>query len=69
VRVPLRLAPGTACDAFCVLTSLMPGTLPAGAESDGTLRVHCLDLAEDVPAQISADEVAFLATLGRNGHG
>jgi multicomponent Na+:H+ antiporter subunit E len=69
LRVPLRLAPGTARDAFCTLASLLPGTLPAGVDPDGTLRIHCLDLAQYVAAQIGADEAAFLATLGRSRNG
>ena len=62
---PLRLAPGPARNAFCTLASLLPGTLPAGSEPDGALRVHCLDLGQDVPAQMSAEEAIFLAALGR----
>jgi multicomponent Na+:H+ antiporter subunit E len=38
-----RLPPGGARDAFCALASLMPGTLPADTNEDGTLLVHCLD--------------------------
>jgi multicomponent Na+:H+ antiporter subunit E len=69
VSVPLRLAPGTARDAFCAQASLLPGTLPASPGPDGALRVHCLDLAQDVRAQMRADEARFLAVLGRAGDG
>ena len=65
VRVPLRLAPGAARDGFCVLASLLPGTLPVGADPDAALRVHCLDDGQDVAAQMSAEETMFLATFGR----
>jgi multicomponent Na+:H+ antiporter subunit E len=64
VRVPLRVAPGVARNAFCALASLMPGSLPAGSDN-GALRVHCLDLGQDVPAQMSTEETIFLAALGR----
>ena len=59
------VAPGPARNAFCTLASLLPGTLPAGSEPDGALRVHCLDLGQDVQAQMSAEEAMFLAALGR----
>lgn len=67
VRVPLRLAPGTARAAFCTLASLQPGTLPVGAEQDGALRVHCLDLGQDVRSQMSAEEARFLAARSSDG--
>ena len=64
VHVPLRIAPGVAQSAFCTFASLMPGTLPAGS-GNGSLRVHCLDVGQDVPAQMSTEEGMFLAVLGR----
>lgn len=64
VRVPLRVGPGVARNAFCALASLMPGSLPAGSDN-GSLRVHCLDLGQDVPAQMSTEQRMFLAALGR----
>jgi multicomponent Na+:H+ antiporter subunit E len=64
VRCPLRLRPGVARDGFCTLASLLPGTLPVGSDPDRALRVHCLDVGQDVAAQMSAEETAFLATLG-----
>jgi multicomponent Na+:H+ antiporter subunit E len=66
VRVPLRVAPGVARNAFCAFASLMPGTLPAGTDNDA-LQVHCLDVGQDVPAQMGAVEGIFLAALGRAG--
>jgi multicomponent Na+:H+ antiporter subunit E len=64
VRCPLRLAPGMARSAFCALSSLLPGTLAAGSEPDGALCVHCLDVGQDVPAQLGAEEAGFVAALG-----
>ena len=61
---PLRLAPGPARSAFCAFSSLLPGTLVAGSERDGTLSVHCLDVGQDVPAQMRAEEAAFRAAAG-----
>jgi multicomponent Na+:H+ antiporter subunit E len=63
-RCPTRLAPGPARDAFCTIASLLPGTLPVGADPSGALLVHCLDLRQDVPAQMAAEEAAFVAAIG-----
>jgi multicomponent Na+:H+ antiporter subunit E len=69
VRCPLRLAPGPAQSAFCAFSSLLPGTLVVGSEPDGALCVHCLDLGQDIPAQMRAEETAFLAAAGRPADG
>jgi multicomponent Na+:H+ antiporter subunit E len=61
---PLHLAPGPARSAFCAFSSLLPGTLVAGSERDGTLSMHCLDVGQDVPAQMRAEEAAFRAAAG-----
>jgi multicomponent Na+:H+ antiporter subunit E len=64
-RCPTRLAPGLARDAFCTIASLLPGTLPVGdADPSGALLVHCLDVGQDVPAQMAEEEAAFVAALG-----
>jgi multicomponent Na+:H+ antiporter subunit E len=63
-RCPLGLAPGSARSAFCAYSSLLPGTLVAASEQDGALRLHCLDVDQDVPAQMRAEEAAFLAAAG-----
>jgi multicomponent Na+:H+ antiporter subunit E len=64
VTVSPRLPPGTARDAFLALASLMPGTLPADTNEDGTLLVHCLDMDQPVAAQMAADEELFTRALG-----
>src|SRR5262245_46940146 len=43
VLFPIHLARGPARSAFCIVESLLPGTLPAGSNESGTLVVHCLD--------------------------
>jgi multicomponent Na+:H+ antiporter subunit E len=69
VLCPTRLVPGVARDAFCAIASLLPGTLPAGSEP-GALLVHCLDVGQDVPAQMADEEAMFVAALGRtSGNG
>jgi multicomponent Na+:H+ antiporter subunit E len=58
-----RLPPGNARDAFCALASLMPGTLPADTNADGTLLVHCLDIDQPAAAQLAVEEAVFMRTL------
>jgi multicomponent Na+:H+ antiporter subunit E len=64
VRCPVRVRSRSARSAFCAFLSLMPGTLVAGAERDGELLVHCLDVRQDVAEQLRVDEDAFLAVGG-----
>jgi multicomponent Na+:H+ antiporter subunit E len=64
VLCPTRLPPGSARSAFRALASLLPGTLPAGTDGGGALRVHCLDVGQDVPAQMAAEEAVFVTALG-----
>jgi multicomponent Na+:H+ antiporter subunit E len=72
-RLPLRpgfviysakLPPGPALNAFCALTSLAPGTLPAGPNDSGAILVHCLDVGQPVVSQLAADERLFARALG-----
>ena len=65
VRFPTPLAPGLARTAFCTFSSLLPGTLPAGTDQGGALRIHCLDVGQDVRAQMRTEQTMFLAALGR----
>jgi multicomponent Na+:H+ antiporter subunit E len=58
-----RLPPGIARDAFCALASLMPGTLPADTNADGTLLVHCLDIGQPASAQLAVEEARFMRAL------
>ncbi|MGH7786099.1 MAG: Na+/H+ antiporter subunit E [Candidatus Binatia bacterium] len=50
-----RLPPGSARTTFVTLTSLFPGSVPAG-EENGLLLYHCLDLDQPVAAQLAAEE-------------
>jgi multicomponent Na+:H+ antiporter subunit E len=58
-----RLPPGNARDAFCALASLMPGTLPADTNPDGTLLIHCLDIDQPAAAQLAVEEARFMRAL------
>jgi multicomponent Na+:H+ antiporter subunit E len=64
VTYPLRLPPGGAQSAFCAFSSLLPGTLPTGANEDGALLIHCLDVDQPVAANIAAEEALFMRALG-----
>jgi len=64
VSHPLRLPPGPARGVFCALTSLLPGSVPSGADERGALVVHCLDVAQPVAAQLAADEARLARALG-----
>jgi multicomponent Na+:H+ antiporter subunit E len=72
-RLPLRpgfvvyrasLPPGPALHAFCALTSLAPGTLPAGPNESGAIVVHCLDVDHPIAADLAADERLMGEALG-----
>jgi multicomponent Na+:H+ antiporter subunit E len=73
-RMPLRpgfvvyrpsLPPGPSRNAFCTMASLLPGTLPCGADENGDLVIHCLDVEQPVAEQFAAEEAIFVnAFLG-----
>jgi multicomponent Na+:H+ antiporter subunit E len=56
---------GTARDGFCSWVSLLPGTLPMGAQPDGTLLIHCLDTNQPIAAQLAAEEERYISAFGR----
>jgi multicomponent Na+:H+ antiporter subunit E len=64
VVCPLRLPAGGQRNAFCALSSLMPGTLPTGTDEQGALLVHCLDTRQPVAANLSAEEQLFMRVVG-----
>jgi multicomponent Na+:H+ antiporter subunit E len=63
VTYPVRLPPGTARNAFVTLTSLLPGTVPAGNDG-GRLVYHCLDVDQPVVSQLAAEETALSRAVG-----
>ena len=67
IAARLRLAPGFARDAFCAIASLLPGTLLTGFEHDDDQKVyvHGLDIRQPIAAELSAEETAFMRTIGR----
>ena len=64
VACPLRLPPGAERNAFCALSSLMPGTLPTGTNEEGALLVHCLDTSQPVAANLKTEELLFMRAIG-----
>jgi multicomponent Na+:H+ antiporter subunit E len=64
VVCPLRLPEGGQRSAFCAFASLMPGTLPTGANERGELLVHCLDTSQPVAANLEAEELLFMRAVG-----
>jgi multicomponent Na+:H+ antiporter subunit E len=70
-RLPLRpgfvtyrvgFPPGAARNIFTTLTSLLPGTVPAG-DDGAALVYHCLDIDQPVVSQLAAEEAALSRAL------
>lgn len=55
-----RLQWAGARNAFCALSSLLPGTLPAGSDDHGSLSIHCLDVDQPVADDLAEEEGLFL---------
>jgi len=62
VLYPVRFPPGSARNTFAALTSLLPGTVPAG-ERKGQIIYHCLDIDQPVAAQLAAEETALARAM------
>ncbi len=56
--------PGTRRNAFCAVTSLLPGTLPSGPTAEGGLLIHCLDQTQPVTDQLAVEEALLARTFG-----
>jgi multicomponent Na+:H+ antiporter subunit E len=62
VTCATRLPPGRARNEFASITSLMPGSVPAGDQPDGVV-FHCLDTDQPVAKQIAAEEALLARVL------
>jgi multicomponent Na+:H+ antiporter subunit E len=51
-------------DAFCTMTSLLPGTLPVETRADGTILIHCLDTRLPIAEQLKDEEALFARATG-----
>ncbi len=65
VVCPCRVPEGTSRDVFLAISSLVPGSLPAGIEH-GRVIIHCLDINQPVAAQLAENEKQFLKVLGKD---
>ena len=69
VNYPVRLPPGPTRNTFTTLTSLLPGTVPAGYQN-GQIVYHCLDIKQPACWQGSAEVPHRSCTsLDRRGRG
>jgi multicomponent Na+:H+ antiporter subunit E len=64
IAYPVRLPEGPARAGFAAFTSLVPGTLPVGSDTEGRLIYHCLDLDLPVTAGLAVDEALLTRSLG-----
>jgi multicomponent Na+:H+ antiporter subunit E len=64
VIYPARLRAGMGREVFCTLTSLLPGTVPAGSDDSGSLVIHCLDVRQPVAATLAVEEVLLMRAIG-----
>ena len=55
VKCPLNFPPGFARNTFSSITSLLPGSVPAG-DDDGVLVYHALDVTQPVVDQLCEEE-------------
>ncbi|WP_426608780.1 Na+/H+ antiporter subunit E [Bradyrhizobium sp. McL0616] len=62
VAYPTRLSRGIRQNVFTTLTSLLPGTVPAG-EENGQIIYHCLDVTQPIVADLAAEEAALVRAL------
>jgi multicomponent Na+:H+ antiporter subunit E len=62
VDYPVGLPRGPARNAFELIASLMPGSLPSG-ETEDTIQFHCLDTRQPVLEQLAAEERAYARAL------
>ena len=62
VDYPVGLPRGPARNAFELIASLMPGSVPSD-ETQGTIEFHCLDTRQPVVEHLAAEERAYARAL------
>jgi multicomponent Na+:H+ antiporter subunit E len=62
VEYPVGLPRGAARNAFELIASLMPGSVPAN-DTNHTIEFHCLDTRQPVVEQLAAEERAYAKAL------
>ncbi len=68
IRYRVALPRGAARNAFTMLMSMLPGTVPTGPDEHDALVVHCLDVSQPVAAQLAAEE-AMINEIWRSDRG
>jgi multicomponent Na+:H+ antiporter subunit E len=58
VRYPVGLPRGSARNAFGLVSSLMPGSVPTD-EDENSIEYHCLDVRQPVVEQLAVEEKAY----------
>ena len=64
VHYPVGLSAGPARNMFTTLMSLLPGSVPIGADASGGLLIHCLDVEQPIAARLAAEEAHFARIIG-----
>ncbi len=62
VDYPVGLPRGSARNAFELISSLLPGSVPT-AEAEAAIEYHCLDVQQPVVEQLAAEERAYAQAL------
>jgi multicomponent Na+:H+ antiporter subunit E len=62
IDYPVSLPRGSARNAFELISSLLPGSVPTD-EDERTIEYHCLDLDQPVVEQLAAEEQAYAGAL------
>ena len=62
VEYPVGLPRGSARNAFELISSLLPGSVPSD-EDERSIEYHCLDVGQPVVEQLAAEEQAYARAL------
>lgn len=68
IEYPVALPRGTARTGFATITSLLPGSVPAG-ETDAVIVYHVLDTSQPVVTQLREEEGRLARVLDGRGSG
>ena len=69
VDCPMAFPPGLARNTFTTISSLLPGSVPAG-DGDDKVVYHCIDMTQPVVEQLCEEErILARALVAGQGHG
>jgi multicomponent Na+:H+ antiporter subunit E len=63
ITCPSLQPPGPAREAFLMLASLLPGTIPCDTTGDRDVLVHGVDVTRPIAAQMAEDEGRFMQAI------